>query len=162
MYARLRSLFAPPGEGRSAPGKSTPEYTTTGTSVPPGPVTTAVSEAAGSPSEAKAIVAEAAGAVPAIVGCVITGLAEGVIIELPPFAIDIEFDEWIGAGTDSMIVDPPGRTEVCGRKVGETPAGCEPTRVTLPGRTDVYGGSGDKALAGSEIATVDPSRRIDV
>lgn len=125
-------------------------------------MTTAVSEAAGSPSEAKAIVADATGAAPAFVGCVSTGLAEGGIIELASFMPGIEPEEGIATGSDPMKVDPPGRTEVCGTKVGETPAGCEPTTVSPPGRTDVYGGREEATPAGSDPVTVDPSGRIVV
>jgi len=112
MYARFRNLLEAAGGGRSAPGKSIPWYKSIGTTAPLGPATTADVEAAGSPSEAKAIVADAVGMAEPLLGC---AGADPVLDRspelLPPLAAK-ELEKGAGASCDPVIVDPSERIEV--------------------------------------------------
>lgn len=111
-YARFRSLLEPAGGGRSAPGKSIPLYRKIGTAVPPGPATTAGVEAAGSPSEASAIVADAVGMAPPSLVCAgvdpFMDRTPGLLLPLA----DNEVEEGPGARSDPVMVEPLGRIEV--------------------------------------------------
>lgn len=111
-YARFRSLLDPAGGGRSAPGKSIFLYVKIGTAVPPGPMTTADVEAAGSPLAAKAIVADADGMADPLLGC---ADAKPVIDKTPGSLLPStanELEEGAATSSDPITVEPPGEIEV--------------------------------------------------
>lgn len=112
-------------------------YRKIGTAVPPGPVTIAGVEVAGSPSEAKAIVADAVGMAPLLLVC---AGADPFIDRTPELLLplaDDEADEGAGASSDPVTVDPSERIEVYGTKEEGAGAGFDPVIVDPSERIEV-------------------------